>query len=107
MAKCRGDRERVANQCMDLVIATIGEKNQALLWIRGERDVPRCSADLSVELRVDQRVLDERAVFSEHLDALVATITDVQQAVVATGDAVRRIELLAWWTAAIERRQRT
>src|SRR5215218_7390947 len=105
MAKRRRHGKRVADQGMDLVVAAVSQEHQALLRIRGKRDVPRRSADLStVKLRVDQGVLDERPVFPEDLDALVAAIADIQQAVIGPGDAVRRVELLAWWTAAIKRR---
>ena len=49
----------------------------------------------SASLALIERVLDERSVLAEHLDALVAAIADVDLAVVGDRDAVRRVELLA------------
>ena len=58
-----------------------------------ERDVPRRSR--AERLLVEERLLDERAVRLEHLDAIVDAIADVQQPIDREIGAVHRIaELL-------------
>src|SRR5688572_9103654 len=87
-AERRYDLERVAPQRVHTVVAAVGEVDVGLRRIGRERDIPRRAAHLAVgELRVHERVLDERPVLAENLNPLVAAIADVDLAVVGDGDA--------------------
>ena len=93
VAEAGEDLQRLAIEHVDLLVLPVGEVEILLLRILRERDVPHRA--VAERLRRDERLLHERAVGLEHLDAIVRPVADVDEAVVREVGAVhRRAELL-------------
>src|SRR6202789_1474526 len=77
---------------MHSIVFSIGDIQELLLRIVREGNIPdRPGAQ---RLLLDERFLDERAIWFENLDAVVDAIADIQQAVVREHGAVYRIAQL-------------
>src|SRR5579864_9216754 len=88
IAETRDDLERVAKQDVHPLVLAVSQIEILLLGIRGERNVPR--RPVAARLREEVRLLHERAVRLEDLDAIVLPVADVDKAVVRQLRAVHR-----------------
>src|SRR3954467_10716894 len=90
-ADARDDLERVTTQHPKLLIGPVGDVDKLLLRIVRERDIPdRALAERRFR---HHRFPDERPVLLEDLNAIVATIADVNQSVAGDPDAAHDTEL--------------
>src|SRR5690349_11318778 len=93
VAEAGQDFHRLAQHDVNLLVGSVRQVDVLLLRILGERDVPR--RPVAERVLGDEYFLDELAVRSEYLNAIVHAVADVQHAVARKLDAVHRVaELL-------------
>src|SRR5262249_56623206 len=84
--------ERFAHNDTDALVLTVCQQEKFLLGVLGERDVPNRSRPARV-LGI-KRFLHECSVRREDLQSIISAVTDIDEPIIRTFDAVYRIAKL-------------